>query len=827
MEKRATWTRRRFLGIMGATAAGTGLSCRIQSRVADALDARDEWYDRTEERIPSICQLCPGGCGLNVRAVNGMPVKIEGNPLHPVNHGTLCPRGSAGLQSLYDPDRLTSPLRRNESGDWEELSWDEALQALAGPLAELRERGTPEALAILGGEYRGAIDQLWSRFARAYGTPNYIRLRTYAPETPGPVAALMHGETRPISYDLRNASFVLSFGCNWLESWHSPVHEMQAYGFMRQGRRGRRAEIVHVEPRFSHTAAKADLWVPVEPGTEGVFALGLAHLMLREQIHDENFVKNNTFGFEDWRDEDGRTHKGYRRLVLEEYAPVRVSEITGVSPDTIVTVARRLASGRPAIVLDDNRSLLEGHDLFTRMAIHSLNALVGSIGVSGGVLPSREPPIQWAWPEVQLDSTAERGLARGRLDDAGVDERFLDSHVPRGLPEAILRAESSPVEILILHRANPLYGRPDKDQFRKALTKIPLVVSFTGVPDETSEYANLILPEHHFLEGWQDDLITHLPDFSLFGIGRPTVEPLYNTRHAGDMILDLAKGVGGTVEKAFQWQSYEAVLRDIAKELYELERGYIVSTPTDELFRQVLQRQGYRAPEYDSFAAFWRALTTSGAWWDPKEPIEGARRTFSTPSGKFEFHSQILEARLSEAASGGTGTDSVDPEKRRKILSALGAESGGGGLFFPRVLLSPLDDADAGYPFLLQTYELLSIGGGIGSNLPWLQEHLTAHTKGSWESWVEIHPESARQMGIKDGDWTWVESVAGRLRVKARVYPGTRPDVVSIAVGQGHTGEGRWSRDRGVDPSDLVVSTTDPGEGFGVRTRTRVRIRPA
>ncbi len=823
------YTRRQFLGIVGATAAGAGLAGSVHARVNAAMAGRDEWYDRVEEYVPSICQLCPGGCGLNVRVVAGMPVKIEGNQQHPVNRGGLCPRGLAGLQSLYSPDRIVAPLRRTGpkgSDQWEEISWDEAIQAVAGPLGELRRKGTPEALALLSGEYRGLIDRLWARFAEAYGTPNYIRLRTLKPEVPQEVAALMHGEQRPISFDLRETSFVLSFGCNWLEGWHSPVFQMQAYSHMRQGRRGRRAEIIHVEPRLSNSAAKADMWVAIKPGTEGIFALGLAHLMLREQLYDEDFIANNTFGFDDWQGEDGQSHSGYKRLVLEGYSPVRVSELTGIRPEIIVAVARRLAAARPAIVLGDNQSSLEGHNLFTRMAIHSLNALVGSIGVQGGVMPGRDAPPLSAWPEVVLDETAERGLARGRLDEAGLAERFMDGDVPRGLEDAVLRAETSPVEVLILHRANPLFARYDQEQFRKALTKIPLVVSLSNVPDEVSQYADLILPEHHFLEAWQDDSVSHLPGFTLFSVAQPTVEPLYNTRNPGDLILNLAGAVGGTVAQAFPWGSYEELLKSSAQGLYESGQGYVASTPRDELFRRVLYEQGYRAPEFDDFDAFWEALVRSGSWWKPAPPTENARRWFTSPSGKFEFFPQILKARLQEAALAAAGTGGSAQEERRRILSALGVTGDGNeeDLFFPWILLKQVEEEEDDSSFLLQTYELLSLGTGIGANMPWLQENLAAHIKESWGSWVEIHPEAAQEMGVRDGDQVWVESSLGRLQVRARLFEGTRRDVVSMPMGLGHAAGGRWAKGRGVDPSDLVVRSTDPGEGFGIHKQTRVRI---
>jgi anaerobic selenocysteine-containing dehydrogenase len=759
-----------------------------------------------------------------VRTVAGVPVKIEGNPLHPVNRGALCPRGAAALESLYDPDRLISPLRRvgpKGTDEWEALSWDEALVALSGPLAELRSRGRPQALALIGGEYRGLTDRLWDRFARAYGSPNYVRLRNLSPEVPEDVAVLMHGEKNPISYDLRETSFVLSFGCNWLEGWRSPVFQMQAYGHMRQGRREGRAEVAHVEPRLSYSAAKADLWIPVKPGTEGILALGLAHLILREQLYDDDFVSNHTFGFEDWVDSDGKEHKGYKRLVLEEYTPVRVSEMTGTRPETIVTLARRFAGSRPAIALGDNRSALEGHDLFTRMAIHSLNVLVGSIGVSGGVLPGRKPPPLTVWPELELDEIAAAGLKSPRLDGAGKGERFLDTDAPGGLVEAVLEGESSPVEILILHRANPLYGRAGKENFREALEKIPLVVSLSGVPDEVSRYADLILPEHHFLESWQDDLVAHLPGFTLFGIGQPVTKPLYDTRNPCDLILNLAEGVGGSVAASFPWESYEGLLEDSARGLFEDNRGYVISTPADELLREVLQREGYRVPEFEAFDGFWESLVAKGAWWDPAVPIESARHRFYTPSRKFEFYSQALETRLNEVVASG---ERLAQEERERMLSSLGVKTNEDGIFFPRALLSRGNQANEGFPFALKTYELLTIGDGASSNLPSLQENLATHVQGCWESWVEIHPEVAEEFNLRDGDWIWVESKRNRVRVRARLFAGTRRDVVAMPVGQGHQAGGRWSQQRGVDASDLAESATAPHRGFGIRETIRVRI---
>lgn len=804
-----THTRRRFLELMGATVAAA--PANPLSRMESLIQRQAKWQDPIEERIPSICQLCPGGCGLRVRTVAGIPVKIDGNPFHPVNRGALCPRGQAALQSLYHPDRIKAPFRcagPKGSGEWERISWDEALAFVTDSLMNLRKKGSPEGLVILGGQYRGLIDRLWARFAAAFGTPNYIRVRNLKPEIPDPVAFLMHGASRPITFDLREAAFILSFGCNWLEGWNSPVHQMQAYGYMRQGRPGNRTEVVHMGPRLSYSAAKSDRWIPVNPATAGVLALGLAHLILREELYDDDFISGNCFGFENWVDSSGRTQPGFKQLVLAEYAPVRVSEITGVSPETIITLARRFAQSRPSIALFDDRSLLEGSDLFTRMATHSLNALVGSVGARGGVLPGEPPPPLTPWPEISMDEVAERGAKTGRLDADRLIEGIPGSDHPGKLPDLVLDSESSPIQILFLYRADPLYGRPDKERFRDALQKIPLVVSFSSFPDAASEYSDLILPEHHFLESWLDDTVNFLPGFSLFSVGRPTIQPLCDTRHVGDVILSLAEGIGGNVALSFPWESYENLLRLSAQGLFEANRGFVVTTPSDEILREVFRRQGYRLPEFEAFDRFWEALIQRGAWWEPAQAPEGSRRRFGTPSGQFEFYPQVLESSFRDGV----------------LTGAFGIKPPDGRIFFPQILTAQKDESDGDFPFLLRTYQLLTIGPGVGARIPWLQENPAAHVDATWQSWIEIHPESARELEVREGDWVWVESPTNRLRVRTRIFSGTMKDVVSLPVGQGHTVGGQWSRNRGVDPSDLIQRKKDPAEAFGIGTTTRVRV---
>ena len=261
-------------------------------------------------------------------------------------------------------------------------------------LSDLRAKGLAHTLAILGGQYRGYRDTLWSRFAQAYGTPNYIRLRCFAPEKPALAHQLMQGVTTPLAYDLGGVAVYSLIRRGLLESWIGPVHASQAYARLRRSGDRPRGLLVQIDPRRSPTAIKADRWIPIVPGTDGILALGIANAMIREGLYDEAFVEQYSFGFEDWVDGAGQQHLGFKNLVLRDYGLFTVSAATGVPVKSIFEVARGLATTKPAIVIGERGPAYGPDDLYTRMAIHSLNALVGNIGVVGGLRTQGEIPLR-------------------------------------------------------------------------------------------------------------------------------------------------------------------------------------------------------------------------------------------------------------------------------------------------------------------------------------------------------------------------------------------------------------------------------------------------
>ncbi len=799
-------TRRGFLQALGGTAGVAALARGVPAKTDLAAQELDRWARPEERLVPSICQQCPGGCGLLVRVLDGEVAGLAGNPLHPINRGALCPKAYGGLQLLYDAKRLTGPMvREGKRGNFRAIGWDDALGIVTQRLSELRVKGLAHTVAILGGQYRGYRDTVWRRFAEAYGTPNYIRVRCFPPERPALAHQLMQGVTTPLGYDLGEAQFILCFGAGLLESWLGPVHGSQAFARLRRSEGRPRGRFVQVDPRRSPTAAKADRWVPIVPGTDGILALGIANAMIREGLYDRRFVEEHTWGFEDWVDGEGRRHDGFKNLVLKEYGLFTVAGATGVPVRTVLEIARDLGTTKPAVVLGERGTAYGPDDLHTRMAIHSLNALIGNIGVRGGLLVQGDLPLA-PFPPVRRDETARRGLSHPRVDGAGRGEYLLVSDVPQMLPGRILEANPSPINALFLFATNPLVNHPAKEAFAQAFGQIPFVVSFSPFMDESTASADLILPDHTYLERWQDDPVTHLAGFTCFSLVRPAATPVHQTRDTANVVLQLAGALGGSVAESLRWEKFENLLYEGARGLYEAGRGYVVSTHAEESLRKILERQGYWVPEFKSYDEFWDALGRRGAWWDPTGLPVSREALLRTPSGKFEFHSTALKRLVDQAVK--------REGKASPFVAALRGQDRGDLLFLPSVAIPPPREPGA-FPLRLNTYRLVTRPLGGGGNQPWLLEQPAVHLRASWEAWVEIHPETAASLGVQGGDWVWVESPKGRIRLKARLYPGTLPDVVHIPLFGGD----------GPNPNDLIADEADAFRGFGLLNTTRVTVR--
>ena len=822
-------TRRGFFGWTGAVAAAAA-GCQGIRAIGDLQAATYEAEippQGIEGWVASVCQQCPGGCGIQVRTITGIEdgvkraVKIEGNPFHPISRGAICPKGVAGIQSLYDPDRIRGPMKRvgpRGQGQWQPISWEEAIASVVQHLQGLRAKGESHTLLLLAGQIRGLMQSLLHRFLEAYGSPNYLSTAGGC-EASRQTSLLTQGIAEPIAYDLENSAYILSFGAGLLEAGWSPVRQARVYGHLRQGTPGRRGRLVQVEPRLSVTAAKADEWIPLRPGTDGALALAMAHVIVSEGLYDREFVEAWTFGFDDWRDASGTNHLGFRSLVLSDYRPEAVSALTGVPIQTIVRVAREFTATRPAVALAERGAASHTNGLYNRLAIHALNALVGSIEVPGGTVTQRRPPLT-PLPPVVRDAVATRGIAAPRIDGAGKPTNPLASSAVSVLPQVLRTGSPYRINALFLYYANPAYSVPEFVQNSKLLDGIPFIVSFSPFPDETSRHADLVLPDHTYLERWQDDPIEATWGPAVLGLRQPVIPPRHNTRHTGDVLIQIAQGLGGSMAAAFPWKDFGEVLKESFRGVAGARRGLIMTTPFEEARQRRQADAGFWLPSYKTFEEFWNQAAERGGWWDPAYLYRDWERVFHTPSSRFEFFSQTLRQHL----EGLTRRGMAPGAGLEKHLEALGLRARGDRVFLPHYEPPRFVGEEKEFPLHLIMSKPMSLAGSRTANQAWLAEIPDVRAGRPWEVTVEVNPETAHKLHVKDGEDVWLESPVGRLRVRARLYAGIAPEVVHVPFGSGHGAGGRFAEAWGANPNRLVGAEADRLAGTPALFATRVRI---
>ncbi len=584
--------RRSFLAFIVGGAAGSTLS-PLPWKLTDDISIWTQNWPWTPvpprgERtfVTSTCTLCPGGCGIRVSKVDDRVIKVEGLKGHPVNDGGLCPLGLSAAQLLYAPTRVPGPMKKT-AGGWQEISWSAALGEIAYALGELRAKGQPEAVAWISESDRGTTAELCKRLLTVYGSPNFIR--TPSLQDPFETAIyLTQGQRAMAGFDLTQADFVLSFGAGVIEGWGTPGYMLRS----RSGLRERGGRMEQIEPRLSKTAAKADRWLPIQPGTEGVLALGLAQVIIQEGLYRKEFVNGRTTGFD-----------AFKKMLGEAYAPEAVAKLTGIDAKSVADLARAFAGAKkPLAVCGRGSGRLPGA-LQEVLAVHCLNALVGNINQPGGVVAVPEPEYI-SWPEPEMDAIASKGMQQPRADGAGGDQFPLARYLLNRLPGALAAGQEPPVKALFVSGANPVHNLAGAAAAAEAFRKIPLIVSLSPFLNETAAMADYILPTHTSLERYEDVPAAAGFPRPILGLAKPAVKPQLDTRHVGDVVIGLAKAMRRPVAAAFPWATYE------------------------ECLKQTLGRS-------------WGTLLKEGFVSDAAFMPSG----FETASGKFEFHNEAI-ARL-------------------------------------------------------------------------------------------------------------------------------------------------------------------------------------
>ncbi|MBI4950059.1 MAG: molybdopterin-dependent oxidoreductase [Deltaproteobacteria bacterium] len=543
----------KFIGI-GGVGAGAGF---VLGKVSKPPGAKlIPYLIPPEDIVPgvatwyaSVCTLCGAGCGTLVRVMEGRAKKVEGNPGHPVNRGGLCALGQSSVQALYNPDRITKPLKRKGprgSGEYAEITWDEALKTLAGNLTELKSKNESEKLHLLASPLGGTIDRLAGEFVSAFGSSNYSHYGLFQRKNLAFANLSAMGTASVPHYDIENTKYLLSFGADFASTWVSPVNYSNGYGKMRQGA-GERGKLVQVEPRLSLTGASADEWVPAKPGTEALLALAIANTIVEKGLARDASA---------WRG------------VLSRYKAKDAASVCDVSVERIEAMAVEFARTRPSLAIAGDSVSSYENGVSGAIAVNILNQVAGNIGIIGGVMPNGDD------------------LGNGKKIDFG-----------RKISTLISAANAGKIKTLIVYGANPVFTTPKAARLEEALSKVPFIASFSSFMDETTAHADIILPAHTSLEDWGDDFPDPGVAAPVASLIQPVVGPVFDTKSLGDIFIELAKAVGGNVAGKINAPNFAEYLKASWKGLYSRNREMAAGTlGFEDFWNKALQRGGWWGP---------------------------------------------------------------------------------------------------------------------------------------------------------------------------------------------------------------------------------------
>ena len=492
---------------------------------------------------PSACPLCPAACGLTVRVMdadadvvrNGKAgvvqilaaKKLEGSPDHPINRGGLCARGQAAIQVTYHPDRIAQPLKRTGNrgdGTYEAVTWDAAIAEVVSALNALRG-ASEESVAFIGRPASSHRNALIAEFLSRFGAAAPITYELFGDEVLRWANGISFGVAQLPTFDLANSRYVLNFGADVLGTWNAPVSHARAYGDMRQARPGVRGHLVQIESRMSQTGASADEWVAIKPGTEGALALGIAHVIMRDKLRGPAAADRATAAIPGWS------------AGLPDYAPDRVEQTTGVSARRIERLAREFAEREPATAIIGGTALAQTNALFTAGAVNALNVLAGTVGKPGGVTFT---------PQMDVRLAAKLSAPRA------------PSWTLQQLASRLLSSPGAETRALLLDGVNPVFTAPRAWKVRDAFAKVPFIVSFGSFLDETSVLADLILPDHSFLESWSEGVPESGSATAVVSAAPAVMKPLHDTRATPDVLLEIGRALANPVE--LPWQTFEQML---------------------------------------------------------------------------------------------------------------------------------------------------------------------------------------------------------------------------------------------------------------------------
>ena len=675
------------------------------------------------EMVKSLCYFCHANCGVLAYVKDGDVIKIKGDPDYS-NKGGLCCRGTSALLHVNHPARINHVLKRvgeKGEGKWEKIPYDQGIKEVAERLNQIKAESGAEAVASAGGTTR-TDDFARRRFLNLFGTPNgfHNALLCWIPTF---MAETCVAGWSPFETDLGAARVLILWGMN---PGASSLPSMNGYTDLQKNG----MKIIMVDPRFSETASKADLWLPLRPGSDAALALAMLHTIIFEGLYDWKFVQEWCDGFEELQQH------------VIDYSPEWAAPITWLDPEQIRAAARMYAMNKPGCIQwgctwdQIGRASTTGSH-----ALALIRAICGNLDVPGGdgmpgpalnyltdeemELNERLPEEQKAkqigsdkfklttWPGYQLISdNAKRTW--GKTLPA---EWFCEAHGP-SVFKAILTGDPYQVRALIVNATNPVNSYGDAKMTLAALKKVEFLVTVEYWMTPTALFSDYVFPAAGALE--RPIIVTHYGATDSVMGGRRAIQPKYD-RH-DDFTFWRKLGIAcGQAEEDWPWETIEEAYSAIIAPLGLPVSGWDEFVDVFRMYYPPLHQNKY---------------VTNGGFW--------------TPTGKVECNSTILRQLGYEGMPTYIGT-----------------------------IENPIDT-----PELLDEYPIvLTTGGGF---MPYHHsEHFNMPNIRYLypDPYFFINPELAEKLGIEHGDWCWIETRRGRIKMRADVEPIVDPRVVMAPRG--------------------------------------------
>lgn len=534
------------------------------------------------------CGICSAGCPIDTYVEDGKIVSVEGSRDFPMQKGSLCSKGAASKQYVYNKERILYPMRQvgeKGGGEFERISWEEAYRIIAEKLLAVKEEYGPQATVFYAGYpkwYRPAL----LRLSNAYGSPNFCTESS----TCFQAAALAWRATygNHICFpDLMHANTVVLWSNNL---YHSNTSMAPMY----QGLKKRGVKIIAVDPRNTPTSQEADIHLKLIPGTDGALALAMAYVIIEEKLYDKEFVDKYVHGFDEYRE------------YVREYTPEKAQEITGVDAELIREAARLYAGNGPAGIMFSASPVVHNiNGVQNYRAVHCLIALTGNYDIPGGNAPmSGEMSPCNEFGKVKRFSGIE---AIGEKDFPVWFDLSCEEAQCSRLADYIMEEEPYPIKALVGFGFNHRMW-PQPDYLQEALGKLDFYVNVDLFFSDSCKMADMILPAATSFE--REEICTGRG--GMFSLSEKAIEPLGEAKNDIEIIIELLK----------QMQLKDEVL----EQGYEAYMNYILKPSglsLEELREHPEGRKGKNLipPQFKNYE---------------KQP-------FATPSGKIEFLSEVLK----------------------------------------------------------------------------------------------------------------------------------------------------------------------------------------